>query len=53
MTEKKREYTRTDSMDLSLSELQETVKGKGSLACCSPWGGKELDRTRNNKIQGW
>ena len=24
----------TDSMDMSLSELQEI----GSLACCSPWG---------------
>ena len=27
------------------------VGGQGSLACCSPWGHKELDRTeqlRNN-----
>ena len=29
----------TDSMDMSLSKLQETVK------CCSPWGCKELDMT--------
>ena len=32
----------TDSMDMSLSKLQETVKD-GSLACSSPWGRKELD----------
>ena len=26
-------------------------KGQGSLACCSPWGGKELETTKqlNNK----
>ena len=26
--------------------------GQGSLACCSPWGGKELDKTGqlNNNI---
>ena len=29
----------TDSMDMSLSKLQEL------LACCSPWGHKELDMT--------
>ena len=28
----------TNSMDLSLSKLQEMVKDKGSLACCSPRG---------------
>ena len=33
----------TDSMDMSLSQLQETVKD--SLACCSPWGRKESDTT--------
>ena len=32
-----------DSVDMSLSKLQEVVKG--SLVCCSPWGGKELDTT--------
>ena len=36
----------TDSMDMSLSKLLELViDGQGSLACCSPWGGKELDAT--------
>ena len=33
----------TDSMDMSLSKVWET--GQGSLACCSPWGYKELDGT--------
>ena len=33
----------TNSMDMSLSKLQEIVKDKGSLACCSPWDCKELD----------
>ena len=28
----------TDSVDMSLSKLQEMVKDKGSLACGSPWG---------------
>ena len=28
----------TDSMDTSLSKLQELGDGQGSLACCSPWG---------------
>ena len=35
----------TDSMDMSLSKLQEVVKDRGSLACCSPWGCKDLDIT--------
>ena len=35
----------TDSMDKSLSKLRELVMDKGSLGCCSPWGGKELDMT--------
>ena len=38
----------TNSMDMSLSELQDIVKdreGQGSLACYSPWGLKELDTT--------
>ena len=38
----------TDSMDPSLSKLGEIGKyteGQGSLACCSPWGRKELDMT--------
>ena len=32
----------TNSMDRSLSKLWELVIN-GSLACCSPWGCKELD----------
>ena len=32
----------TDSMDVSLSELQD---GQGGLACCDSWGRKELDTT--------
>ena len=34
----------TDSMDMSLSKLQELVMDRG-LACCSPWGHTELDTT--------
>ena len=34
----------TNSMDMSLSKLWEMVKD-GRLACCSPWGHKELDTT--------
>ena len=32
----------TDSMDMSLSKVGD---GQGSLACCGPWGRKELDTT--------
>ena len=36
-----------DSMDLSLSKLQEIVKNRDnencSLVCCNPWGRKEPD----------
>ena len=35
----------TDSMDMSVSKLQELVMGRESLACCSPWGCKESDMT--------
>ena len=36
----------TDSMDMSLSKLWVLVMdGQGSLACCNPWGHKELDMT--------
>ena len=35
----------TDSMDVSLSELQELVMDKGGLVCCDSWGRKELDTT--------
>ena len=33
-------------MDMSLSKLQEFVDGQGGLLCCSPWGCKELDMTK-------
>ena len=32
----------TNSMEMSLSKLQELVMDR-SLACCSPWGHKESD----------
>ena len=32
----------TDSMDMSLSKLQDS-EGQRSLACCNPWGHKESD----------
>ena len=35
----------TDSMDVSLSKLWELVMDSEGLACCSPWGLKELDTT--------
>ena len=35
----------TDSVDMNLSKLQETVEEE-ELICCSPWGGKEFDTTR-------
>ena len=35
----------TDSMDMSLSKLRELEHVQGGLACCSPWGRKELDMT--------
>ena len=35
----------TNSMDMNLSKLQEMVKDR-SLACCSPWGHKEPDMTK-------
>ena len=28
----------TDSMDMSLSKLQESMMDREALACCSPWG---------------
>ena len=34
----------SDSMDMSLGKLG-AGDGQGGLACCSPWGGKELDTT--------
>ena len=44
----------TDSMDMNLSkDMGKTWEGQGNLACCSPWGCKELDmieRLNNNKL---
>ena len=51
-----------DSMDRSLSKLWETVKDRGSLACCSPWGRKDktwlsdwttMNTTMNNHSNYW
>ena len=33
----------TNSTDMNLGKLQELVRDKGSLVCCSPWGHKESD----------
>ena len=41
----------TDSIDMNLSKLGDT-EGQGRLACCNPWGCKELHTTQrlsNNK----
>ena len=35
----------TDSKHMSLSKLQEMVKDREALVCCSPWGHKESDMT--------
>ena len=35
----------TNSMGMSLNKALEVGDGQGSLACCSPWGGKESDMT--------
>ena len=39
----------TKLMDMSLSKLLGGGKGQGILACCSPWGNKELDMTQKIK----
>ena len=45
----------TDSTDMNLSKLQEMVKDRGGLACCSPQGRKESDTTwwLNNNDSGY
>ena len=44
----------TDLMDMSLSKLEQDGEGQGSLACCSPWGCKELDTTEQlNNNKAW
>ena len=35
----------TDSIDRRLRKLQEMVKDRGSLECCSLWSRKESDTT--------
>ena len=35
----------TDSINMSVSKLQETVKDKGSRVHCSAWNGQESDMT--------
>ena len=45
MTEDEMVGMHHDSMDMSLSKLQGDGEGQGILACCSPWGCKELDTT--------
>ena len=35
----------TDSMDSESERTPGNGDGQGGLACCSPWGRKELDRT--------
>ena len=40
----------TDSMDMSLSKPLGVGDRQGSLACCSPWGCKELDTTERTEL---
>ena len=35
----------TDAMDMNLGKLWVDGEGRGGLACCSPWGHKQLDIT--------
>ena len=35
----------TDSMDMNLSKLQEMVKDREALVCCTLWGHKQSDTT--------
>ena len=35
----------TDSMDVSLSELRDSVMDREALECCDSWGRKESDTT--------
>ena len=43
----------TNSMHMSLSELQELVMDQGSLAYCSSWGCKESDTTEQLNWTEW
>ena len=35
----------TDAMDMSFDQALGIGDGQGGLACCSPWGRKDLDTT--------
>ena len=35
----------TDLTDIEFEQAPGVGDGQGGLACCSPWGGKELDTT--------
>ena len=35
----------TNSMDMTLCELQELVMTPGGLECCNSWGCREVDMT--------
>ena len=45
----------TDSMDMSLGKTLGVGDEQGSLACCGPWGRKELDMTEqlNKNKNAW
>ena len=43
----------TDSMDVSLSEVQELVMDREALACCDSWGRKESDTTELSQSYGF
>ena len=34
-------------------QAPEVGDGHGSLACCSPWGCRELDMTEGQKVYTW
>ena len=38
-------YGITNSIDIEFEQAPGAGDGQGSLACCSPWGQKELDTT--------
>ena len=41
----------TNTMDMSLSKLQEMVERQACLVCCSPWGHEESDMTEQQQRQ--
>ena len=40
----------TDSKDGEFEQASGVCDGQGSLACCSPWGRKELDTTEGTEF---